>query len=1272
MASRSFIQEFSPTTETISTYLHRMDLYFKANKVAADLQVATLLTHIGSETFQRLCDLVAPELPGNKTLSQLRDLLKAHFEPKKLRAAERYNFRLRKQGQEETVAEFDAALRRLAKDCVFTGDRLEEELQDQIILGIRDDQVRKQLLSEADLDYKRTLQIVQAAEQAIKTTERLSKRSLQVNYSSAKRGKSPPQTSPSNSKTVCHRCGGQHKGHECRFKEAHCNHCGNKGHIKRACRFLRANKKRPGKKSTLYLEEHSGNEEELLDYVGGSSRPPIQIDLSLNGSPTQMELDTGAARTLISEKTYQSLWKKPPKLKKSSIKLRTYAGESLKVLGSLLVTVRYQDQEIETSLLVVEGTGQSLLGRDWLSHIKLDWKSLTICSIKPVGTLTEVLESHGNVFRSELGQSRSIVAVIPVDASVTPIFCKARPVPYALRDKVDKELTRLQEADVIEPVQFSDWAAPIVSVLKPDGSLRICGDYKITINKAAKAESYPLPRAVDLFAKVSGGKTFSKLDIRSAYQQIPLQESSQECVTINTPKGLFRYKRLPFGVHSAPAIFQRAMEGLLRDIPSTVVYIDDILVTGSTEEEHLQNLEAVLSRLEEEGLTLKKEKCQFMMEEVEYLGHVISAEGLRPATSKARAILEAPTPKNVSQLRSFLGMVNYYGKFVDNLSTRLAPLHQLLQKDAHWKWETQQTKAFEEVRQLLAKVPVLGHYNPEKPLTLATDASPYGIGAVLSHSTPDGTEKPIAYASRSLNKVERRYSQLDKEALSVKFGVQRFHQYLFGREFAIVSDHKPLQYLLSQQKSTPTMASARLQRWALILSAYKYTIRYKPGDKMANADGLSRLPLPEAPKEASMPEELVLLLDTVRTTPITSKQVKQWTDRDPILSRVRTFVHKGWTETSEDALAPYRARKDELSILDNCVLWGNRLIIPEAGRKEVLEILHEGHPGITKSKQIARQVIWWPGVDNDIDQAVRLCQQCQQNQKNPDKAPLHVWEWPTVPWRRIHIDHLGPVEGRTIFVAIDAHSKWIEAAIVRSTTTKETVHCLRDMIARYGLPEMIVSDNGTAFTSDEFKQFVVGNGITHKTTAPYHPATNGLAERAVQVIKNGLRKHKGDFELRLQRTLFSYRTQPQSTTGVTPAELLMNRKLRTKLDLLHPDLSSKVAEKQWKQQEKHSTHADRKFEPGDKCYVRNYRPGDKWIAGKIVKCLGPRNFEVELLNGAMVKRHLDQIRTRAADISDSPLPLFAPNTLASSSSLSQPLRRSTRQRRQPNWYRPNV
>ena len=385
--------------------------------------------------------------------------------------------------------------------------------------------------------------------------------------------------------------------------------------------------------------------------------------------------------------------------------------------------------------------------------------------------------------------------------------------------------------------------------------MRICGDYKLTVNKAAKLDPYPLPRIEDLFARLAGGKKFTKLDIAHAYQQIPLDEESKESVTINTHKGLFRYNRLPFGVHSAPAIFQRAMEGLLRDIPSTVVYIDDILITGTTEEEHLQNIDKVLTRLGEEGLTLKKGKCQFLLDKVEYLGHSISEDGLQPTENKVRAIREAPAPQNVSQLRSFLGMVNYYGKFLKDISSNLTPLYHLLQKKTQWTWGTKEREAFERIKKQLVKSPVLEHYDPSKPLTISADASPYGVGAVLSHVQDDGTEKPVAFASRTLNVVEKRYSQLDKEALAIVFGVKRFHQYIFGRKFAIVSDHKPLQYLLNENKAIPVMASARLQRWALTLSAYQYTIAYRPGENIANADGLSRLPLSDAPKEAKMPEE---------------------------------------------------------------------------------------------------------------------------------------------------------------------------------------------------------------------------------------------------------------------------------------------------------------------------------------------------------------------------------------------------------------------------------
>ena len=582
------------------------------------------------------------------------------------------------------------------------------------------------------------------------------------------------------------------------------------------------------------------------------------------------------------------------------------------------------------------------------------------------------------------------------------------------------------------------------------------------------------------------------------------------------------------------------MESLLRDVPSTVVYLDDILISGKDEQEHLRNVDTVLERLEKEGLTLKRAKCHFMLDRIEYLGHTISAEGLQPAAGKTKAIWEAPAPQNVSQLRSFLGMANYYARFIRHLSSRLAPLYALLQKTTQWKWGAIEAAAFTWVKKQLVKSPLLQHYDPTRSLSLSTDASPYGVGAVLSHVDEDGTERPVAYASRTLTDAEKRYSQLDKEALAIIYGVKRFHHYLYGRKFAISSDHKPLQYLLSEARAVPVMASARLQRWAQLLGAYQYTITYRPGERLANADGLSRLPLPQVPEKTSTPVEIISLLQTLQSSPITADHIKKWTDKDPILSRVRNFVSKGWKDTCEDALSPYWQRKDELSLLDGCVLWGNRVVIPVVGRDQVLHLLHDGHPGITKMKSIARQVVWWPSMDSDLTRKVQTCESCQLNQKSLAAAPLHTWEWPKKPWSRVHIDHAGPVEGKILLIVIDAHSKWIEAVPVPSTSSAATIKVLRNLFATHGIPELIISDNGTSFTSDEFKQFVSRNGIRHRTSAPYHPATNGLVECSVQVVKSGLRKNStGDIDLRLARILFRYRNTPYATTGVIPAELLL-------------------------------------------------------------------------------------------------------------------------------------
>ena len=371
------------------------------------------------------------------------------------------------------------------------------------------------------------------------------------------------------------------------------------------------------------------------------------------------------------------------------------------------------------------------------------------------------------------------------------------------------------------------------------------------VNQVSKLDNYPIPKTEDLLATLGGGQKFMKLDMSQAYQQLQIDEESRKFTTINTHKGLYQYNRLPFGISSAPGIFQRAMENLLQGIPHVIVRIDDILVSGKDDTDHLKNLKAVLDKLSTAGLRLRLEKCFFMVPEVTYCGYVINGEGIKPVAAKVEAIQNAPTPKDINQLRAFLGMLNYYHRFLPDVATTLEPLHKLLRKGTAWKWSREQQRALETAKELLQSAKLLVHFNPDLELTLASDASNYGIGAVLSHQMSDGTERPIGYVSRSLNTAECNYSTVEKEALAVVFGVKKFHQFLYGHKFTIKTDHKPLEGLLGEHKGVSAQAAPRVQQWALTLAAYKYKIEYKAGKTNENADALSCLPLPELPAATS-------------------------------------------------------------------------------------------------------------------------------------------------------------------------------------------------------------------------------------------------------------------------------------------------------------------------------------------------------------------------------------------------------------------------------------
>ncbi len=362
------------------------------------------------------------------------------------------------------------------------------------------------------------------------------------------------------------------------------------------------------------------------------------------------------------------------------------------------------------------------------------------------------------------------------------------------------------------------------------------------------------------------------------------------------------------------------------------MYIDDILITARTKEEHVTALEEVLKRLEESGLRAWKDKCVFLAPSVEYLGFVIDAQGVHPTQEKVRAIQEAPQPNNVAELKSYLGLLTYYAKFLRDRATILAPLYKLLKRDEQWRWGKEQSKAFQQSKELLLSSQVLVHFDPKLAIRVACDASDYGIGAVLSHVMPDGSEKPVAFVSRSLNNAERKYSQIEKEALACVVGVTRFHSYLCGHHFTLQTDHKPLLSLFNENKAIPQQAANRIQRWAWKLASYEYTITWRASGEHANADALSRLPLPEAPAQSTVPAELVLMIEQMEEAPITAKQVAAWTRRDPVMAKVYQYIQDGWPTKVEDELKPYRSRHLELSSLNGCIIWGSRIIIPPPGR----------------------------------------------------------------------------------------------------------------------------------------------------------------------------------------------------------------------------------------------------------------------------------------------------------------------------------------------------
>ena len=1252
--------EFNFNKEDWASYLFRMENHFKAYSVAADSQKrAYFLSWVGTDAIQLLQKLYGDLNLDSYSFEEITGRMSEYYKSSTHIIAARYKFLQTRMKTDQNYSSWVAELKGMARDCAFVcpnsgcnQNLVDSYIRDMVVLHTPHEMVRCQALQclnpslEDVLKIANTYQSTQLAKNIITCSSdppvinQVFQESRKERSNSRGSRESIPnsiQSNPEKSKTYnlllrksCSNCFVNHDRKTCKFFKSRCNHCGRMGHIAPVC----LSRNRSPNYANLVEEVFSDSEKVNLVNNIKHSGLHYYVDVDLNNHPTRMMLDSGATCSIIDKKTYQMLGS--PYLHRSSSLLRSYGGANVPLKGWFTVNVRFQSTVKKLRLLVTgSDSGVNIFGTPWFHAFGM--KITGPCEVNQIlfsdvssevkSSVENLCKKYSEIFEAGLGTCSSFKATLYLKKDFRPKFFKPRPIPFAHYNSVKLEIERLLDAGIIKSVKTSQWAAPIVVVPKPNGKIRICGDFKVTVNPQLDIERYPIPRSEELFHKLQNGQYFSKIDLADAYLQIELDEEAKKMAVINTPFGLFQYQRLPFGIASAPAIFQCFMEQVIAGIPYCATFLDDMIVTGPTTEKHLEMLEKIFKSLKENGLRCNLSKCAFFQSKVEYLGNSLSAEGIKPSEKNIQAIQNLPKPKNLAELQSFIGKINYYNKFIPNFATICGPLNALRKKNSQFKWTDVEDKAYAILKKRIMDATQLAHYNSNYPISLATDASAYGVGAVLSIHYPNGYEYPLAFASKTLNDQEKKYSQIEKEALSIIFGVKKFHQYLSGRTFELITDHKPLVSLFHPEKGLPVYTLARLQRWAITLMGYTYTIRYRSTEKHSNADALSRLPHgPDPDFDHSEIETCNSIMEdqtfALEEFPINTELIKRSTREDPILRRVLDYVQKGWPNFVQDKdLKVYFEKRLSISCTSGILLLQTdftRVIVPMRFRSSVLRMLHVGHWGIVRMKQMARRYCWWPGMDKEVEQLAKDCQTCQIIKPDPPRK-FNSWPSPEKAWERIHVDFAGPFWNAMWLIVVDSYSKFPFIIKMTNITSDSTINALKQIFVLEGAPETIVSDNGAQFTSDQFQKFCSCYGITHLTTAPFHPASNGEAERFVRTFKEAMRKaalEKEGKDEALNTLLFSYRTTPSPRSGKSPSELLHGRQPRTLLSSLIP------------KNDQHRTRISKcKFQIDDQVYVKFFGGRDEWQAGSIGKHLGRMMYEVNTERGK-VRRHQNQIRLR--------------------------------------------
>lgn len=1220
-------------------FKQRFTLYLQAvglDEASDARKIALLLTVAGPQSIEVFNTLVFAQAEDKGKYDVVMEKFDVHCTPRKNETFERYVFRSRLQQQGETFDSFLVDLKLKAKTCNF-GLLQDSMVRDQIVFGINDKKVRERLLRETELTLNEAVRICQASEIAIqhaKTFSEHTKMSGSDNSAVAavteKQKSGMSKLKQQKELFNCKRCGKRHLPKQCPAYGKVCAKCKGQNHFAKQC-FSKGGQSQRERvhaveetslSDTFFVgmvqkADISQERTEQAD-VNSVARDKWMTALEINGVTVSLKLDTGAKVNLISEYDVRAM-KIKPRISQKTVQLKAYNGQNIPTKGTCTLRVKVKNREHYLMFVVVPDGHDSVLGDKACEDLGLVRRVYTINNGETQNSVEQIVKQFPDIFEGFGVLPFTYKIQLKKDAQ--PVVHAPRRVPAPLREKLRQELDKMTTMGVIEKVEEpTEWVNSMVCVKKANGDLRICMDPK-DLNANIQREHYQIPTREEIISEMAGAKFFTKLDASQGFWQLKLHEDSTRYCTFNTPFGRYSFLRMPFGISSAPEVFHRAMEHVIEGIEGVRVYVDDIVLWGSTIEQHNKRLMDVLHRVRKYGLKLNRNKCQFGAKEITFLGDTLSERGVEPDKSKIQAILKMPRPTDRKAVLRVMGMINFVGKFIPNLSSKTVYLRELLCDKGEFRWTAGHEQEWGRLKTLLTTEPVLTFFDPTKKTKISTDASKDGMGAVLLQA--DGENwRPVAYASRTMTPTERRYAQIEKECLGLVYGLEKFHGYVYGLPtFVAETDHKPLIAII---KKNLNQMSPRIQRLMMRLQRYDMELMYTQGKHLVLADALSRAVEQsgncESSTEADVTQHVNMVAEALPVTDTKLKQIAVETGKDKCLQLVIKHLNEGWPRGK---CAQYYNIRTELSVVKGFLLRQDRIIIPQSLRQEMLKKLHEGHLGAEKCKRRARTAIYWPGINADIDKMVSTCDTCLKHHAKQQKEPMIITDPPDGPWQKVGTD-LFFLDGRNYLLVIDYLSNYPEIALLSNTSSACVITHMKSIFARHGIPQVVCSDNGPCYSGRDFQKFAEEYGFQHVTSSPLYPQSNGKAEKGVHIVKLLLKKAV-DSQSDPYLALLNYRASPLEH-GVSPAEILMGRRLQTTL----PCLATQNKRKYLKRKQKHLKlrqkanydKASKSLEPLSNNDTVRLEDSNTWTKkATVLEEVKPRSYTVRTEDGQILRRN---------------------------------------------------